>query len=265
VLTSITTTAAAKTARIDAEASFSGGGSGGSGKMTAEGAIDFATGDFQMTVYVDGPLGSALNDGFEMRNVDGVAYMRMPSGLPGFSLPDGKHWIAFDVPSGRNSFTSPFALGTQSDPTKALAYLETVSSDVREVGSESIRGVDTTHYMATLDLAKAIDEQNKDVPSGLRDSMKELAGLFGSVPANVWIDNDGRLRRLSLQLDLSEMFRGLAPNESADADHFVITETFDLYDFGTPVHVEAPPADQVARVPSLGDLGAGGGDSSQGA
>jgi hypothetical protein len=61
------------------------------------------------------------------------------------------------------------------------------------------------------------------------------------------------------------MFRGFDPSGSTGADHVVITETLDLYDFGTPVNVEAPPADQVTRMPSLGDLGTGGGDSSQGA
>jgi hypothetical protein len=262
VLTSITTTAAAKTARIDLQMKMTGG-SKGSFDVTGEGVADFGSGDSDVTMQFDGPIGTVTGDGFEIRSVDGTVYMRVPSTLHA-PLTEDKPWIAVDAPSGSNAFSSPFALGSQSDPTKALAYLEKVSSDVREVGSESIRGVDTTHYTATVDLGKAL-EQNKDVPSGLRDSVKELAGLFGNIPADVWIDGDGRLRRLSLQLDLSEMFRGFGPSGSTGADHVVITETLDLYDFGTPVNVEAPPADQVTRMPSLGDLGTGGGDSSQGA
>ena len=253
VLTSITTTAAARTARIDLQMKMSGD-SMGSFDVTGEGLTDFASGNTDMTMRFDGPIGMEMGDGFEIRGVDGTVYMRMPAALQ-IPLTEDKPWIAVDVPSDSNSFTSPFALGSQTDPTKALAYLEKVSNDVRAVGSEQVRGVDTTHYTATLDLGKAIDADNSVLPPGVRDNMKELAGLFGDIPADVWIDGDGRLRRMTLQLDLGEMFRGLDPSAAAGSDHFVITETVDLFDFGTPVHVEAPPADQVTRMPSLGDLG----------
>ena len=251
VLTSITTTAAAKTARIELEVGFSGGGSG---KMTAEGAVDFGTGDSQMTMYIDGPLGSALSDGIETRTVDGVAYVRMPSGLAGIPTTEGKPWFAVDASKfGNAGDSSPLGLTGQTDPTKALAYLETVSSDVREVGSDTIRGADTTHYRATLDLAKSVDVNAKNVPPGLRDSMKEFAGLFGSIPADVWIDGDGRVRREVLEIDFGKILRGLGAPGSA-TDNSVMTETLDFYDFGAPVHVEAPPADQVSQLPNAGDL-----------
>ena len=57
----------------------------------------------------------------------------------------------------------------QSDPPQFLAYLETVSAGVTKVGTETMRGVDTTHYHATLDLAKAVDRA--DVPPSLRDEL----------------------------------------------------------------------------------------------
>jgi len=253
VLTSITTTAAAQTARIDLQMKMSGD-SMGSFDVTGEGVTDFGSGNTDMTMRFDGPIGMGMGDGFEIRGVDGTVYMRMPAALQ-IPLTEDKPWIAVDVPSGSNSVSSPFALGSQTDPTKALAYLEKVSDDVREVGSDQIRGVDTTHYAATIDLGRAIDATNKELPAGLDDNMDELAGLFGNIPADVWIDTAGRLRRVNLRLDLSDMFRGLDPNGSTGADHVVITETLDLYDFGVPVNVVAPPADQVAHLPSLGDLG----------
>ncbi len=263
VLTAITTTAAAQTARVEMQMKMSAE-SNGSFDVTADGVTDFGSGDSDLTMHFDGPIGSAMGDGFEIRVVGGTVYMRLPSALQ-LPLMQGKSWIAVDGTSDGGSLSSPFGLGTQSDPTKALAYLETVSNDVRAVGSEPIRGVDTTHYTATLDLGKAIDANTKNVPPGLRDSMKELAGLFGNIPADVWIDSDGRLRRMSLRLDLGEMLGGLAPSGPNGADHVVITETYDLYDFGTPVNVEAPPPDQVSHAPSLGDLGVGAGSSPQGA
>jgi hypothetical protein len=253
VLTSIVTTAAAKTARVELTMKMDAG-SKGTFDVTGDGLTDFGSGDSDLTMQFDGPIGALMADGFDVRSVDGTVYMRIPSTL-GTPLTGGKPWIAVDVPSHGSSVGSPFALGSESDPTKALAYLEKVSNDVRAVGSEQVRGVDTTHYTATLDLGKAVDADNSDLPAGVRDNMKELAGLFGDIPADVWIDGDGRLRRMTLQLDLGEMFRGLDPSAATGSDHFVITETVDLFDFGTPVHVEAPPADQVTRMPSLGDLG----------
>jgi hypothetical protein len=257
VLTSITTTAAEKTARTDLEVSFSGGESGGSGRMTSQGVVDFGSGDSQMTMNIDSPLGSALGDGFETRTVDGVAYTRLPSGVSSLPLPAGKQWISIDTSKlgGDSAGLSPFDLSGQADPTKALAYLEKVSSDVREVGSETIRGTDTTHYHATIDLAKSVD--TADVPQGMRESMKQLAGLFGTVPADVWIDADGRMRRERIAIDFGKILSGLGSGtRDAQTENAVMTETLDFYDFGTPVHVEAPPADQVV---SLNDIGLNGG------
>jgi len=122
------------------------------------------------------------------------------------------------------------------------------------VGSETIRGADTTHYHATLDLAKSVDVNGKNVPPGLRDAMKQFAGLFGTIPADVWIDADGRMRRERIEIDFGKVLRGLGGDTGSEADNAVITETLDFYDFGAPVHIEAPPADQVSQFPNAGDV-----------
>jgi hypothetical protein len=251
VLTSIMTTAAAKTARIEMEEKATGAGAGFT--MTGEGVVDFGSGDSQLSMSIDGAIGNLVQNGFEERTVDGVLYARVPSLSRG--LPGGKPWIAVEVPGGANNgvSTSPLGLMGPTDPSQAIAYLEKVSNDVRLVGHDQIHGVDTTHYSATLDLAKAIDG-DANVPPGLRDSMKELAGLFGHLPADVWIDADGRLRQERIQLDLDEMFGGIAPSSTEPSEHTVITATLSLYDFGTPVNVEAPPADQVTQFPNAGDV-----------
>jgi len=93
----------------------------------------------------------------------------------------------------------------------------------------------------------------KNVPPGLRDAMKQFAGLFGTIPADVWIDADGLMRRERIEIDFGKVLRGLgAPGSQTDDS--VITEMLDFYDFGAPVHVEAPPADQVSQFPNAGDV-----------
>jgi hypothetical protein len=221
--------------------------------MTGEGVVDFGSGDSQVSLSADGPLGTVLN-GFEERTVDGVIYMSL--GSLSDEVGGGKPWIAVDLPGvAKNGgpFGSPLGLMGPSDPSQAIAYLEKVSNDVKLVGPEKIRGVDTTHYAATLDLEKAIDSST-NVPPGLRDNLKSLSGLFGTIPADIWIDGDGRLRQERIQLDIDEMFSRMAPDATEPSDHVVVTATLNLYDFGTPVSVEAPPADQVSHLPNAGDF-----------
>ena len=97
VLASVDATTAAKTARIDIQADMSGG-TDLSVSMRGDGVIDFGSGESQFSMSYDGLPGAVLEDGMEIRSVDGVVYMRVPKGLdnlPGF---DGdKPWIAFDT------------------------------------------------------------------------------------------------------------------------------------------------------------------------
>jgi hypothetical protein len=65
-----------------------------------------------------------------------------------------------------------------------------------------------------------------------------------TIPADVWVDSDGLARRIQLKLDLGTM-----AGTGGGSDLPVMTISIDLYDFGVPVHVEAPPADQVTEFP----------------
>ena len=109
----------------------------------------------------------------------------------------------------------------------------------------SIRGVDTTHYQATLDLGKAIDRA--EVPPALREKLEQLLTPQGAdapkLPADVWVDGDGLVRRIRLHLDLGSFLGAAGNGDSAAAPS--MTVSMDLYDFGAPVNVVAPPADQV--------------------
>jgi len=185
--------------------------------------------------------------------------MRMPSVLgemPGVS--GDKEWLAIDTSmrGGGSANFAPLGMTGQSDPTKALAYLQKVSDDVREVGTEEIRGVETTHYRATIDLSKSIDES--EAPEALRDTMKEFAGMFGDIPADIWIDGDGRMRRERIEINFGDVFDRMPGGGKSAVGDYKMTQTLDLYDFGTPVEVEAPPADQVES------LGAGNLPTSKG-
>ncbi len=257
LLASARTTASAGSARMAMSMQLGGSGTDAFA-VTADGISDFSNGDAQLTMHFGGAIAAFMKGDIEMRSVDRVLYLKLPSGVLS-SLGDGKDWISIDASKmpGGASPTSDFGLG-QTDPKQFLAYLETVSDDVKAVGSEEIRGVDTTHYHATLDLGKAADRAN--VPPELRDSLRKLAESMGKsapIPADVYVDSEGRARRITLSIDFGAFGRMLGGSGAAGSDA-VMTMSIDLYDFGVPVSVQAPPASDVSSMPMFGMGGFGG-------
>ena len=241
VLASVKTTAATKSAKVSLSMTVGGTESVA---VKFDGAVDFETGDSQFTADLGGLMGSMMPGGLEMRVVNKVAYVKLPDSLAGFlggagGSGSGGKWLAIDAAKAHPGAPGGFSNLGQGDPTKFLAYLETVSDDVKQVGTDSVRGVETKHYKATLDLGKTIDQAK--VPDSLREKLKGLLEQSGAqaqtIPVDVWVDNDGRVRRTTMQM------------QSA-------TVTLELYDFGAPVNVEAPPADQII---SMKDFGLNGG------
>ena len=255
VLASVLATAAAKTARVSMTMTMTGLGEETEAvEVVVDGVTEFETGNSSMKMQFGG-LGSEDEiGGMETRVVDGVAYLQMPAALGGM-FGEGK-WLK--MPDLGSADSAMPGLG-QSDPSKFLAYLETVSNGVKKVGTDLIRGIETTHYAATLDLGKAVNRA--DMPASLRDELRELfnGDSFSAIPADVWVDEDGIARRIRLQLDLGDLIEDL-PGVSEDAPAMTMTMSMDLYDFGVPVHVVAPPASDVTEFPSFGPSGPSGAD-----
>jgi hypothetical protein len=251
LLASVQATTAAKTARMSM--SMEAGIGGASFAVSGEGITNFTNGDSSLTMKYAAPR--VLSGGaIEIRVVDGDGYMKMPEFLGEIFGSD--KW--FKMPDVGDANSAVPGLG-QSDPSEFLAYLEGVSAGVKKVGSEPIRGVDTTHYSASIDLRKAV--ARADAPQSLRDEIKDLFGNSdgpaATIPADVWVDDDGLARRIKLQLD----FGDIAPADAEAGDLPTMTISMDLYDFGVPVHVEAPPADEVTEFPfPLGATGSTGAD-----
>lgn len=115
-----------------------------------------------------------------------TVYMRSP--LFASVLPAGKTWGAVDLRKAGKRFGVDTSQYAQQDPTDILGALRQAGS-VKKVGSATVDGVDTTHYRATVHLAK----------------------VAGAVPIDVWIDNDDLVRRMktsyastSMQMDFSK-------------------------------------------------------------
>lgn len=174
--------------------------------------------------------------GLELRQrmVDGVMYMEMPQ-EPGvfYSL--------------RLDDLMDTSLAGSADPTQGLEMLRGASDDITEVGRESIRGADVTHYRGTVDISEALEM----LKGALREQLEQVLATGGDgLPFDAWIDDDGRLRQLDQTMTLT---MPQLPGQSID-----VTSRLEMYDFGVSVDVVAPPAGAVRDGAPLLDAFRGG-------
>lgn len=183
--------------------------------------------------------------------VDGTTfYMRFPllSGL----IPGGKPWLKFDLQTlGAEQGLDLGQLQqlNQGDPSQILGYLRGAGT-VEEVGTETINGVETTHYRAVVDLDRVADVAPAELQEQVREQIELLKEQTGQteLPIEVWVDADGLPRRIVYTFDLS-----LGDPESSTSTVL----TMDFSDYGLDVTVEPPPATEVTDISEL--AGAAGG------
>jgi len=189
-------------------------------------------------------------DGYSLHELmlDGVMYMRFPQLVyPSLHLDPSKPWLKVDMTAvaGKDlgsAFQSLTGGDQSADMTQYLAFLSNAASGIRRVGTDTVRDEPTTHFRATLDLqGKALDSMSSRMQGGMTDAQRrafvDLYRKLGVryVPIDAWIDGAGRARKMELDL----------PLDMAGAGKGHETLTMELYDFGTPVSLVAPSADQV--------------------
>lgn len=173
-----------------------------------------------------------------------TAYIRFP--LIAKQLPAGKTWIkgdAKDLSRADAGQLSQFGSFAGTDPRDVFGFLKAVSGSIEAVGSEKIRGVETSHYRATVDTAKLeqlVPADQRQSLGGLDQTAKQ-AGLT-ELPLDIWIDAEQRVSKLSVDLDAKQ------PGSDAALNASLVVE---LYDYGAPFDVELPPADQVVDAATL--------------
>lgn len=220
---------------------------------SAEGRFDTKHQRGEMTFSIDDSslFGEAAPDGgaLEQRLVFDRLTFYVRSPIFDAMLPAGKHWMKVDLGAlGEQTGLDLSALITQGggqDPTQVLTYLKAAGGDVTRVGSETVRGVATTHYKATIDFKRVPESAPAEQRAAVRRSINELIELSGtsSAPLEVWIDGDGLARRI-----LTTTTTGTA------AQRIKLRQRIELYDFGTKVDVTIPPAGETVDAGDLGQL-----------
>jgi hypothetical protein len=209
-----------QTVKQNGEGEFAAKGKRGSLTMTTSGA----GADLEMQMVVAWP----------------VIYIRFPAGS-GAELPPGKEWVGVDMQKLGEKLGFDFnelMQANQSDPAQGLAYLREVA-DLETVGTEEVRGIETTHFRGVVDLRRVAEE----VPEA-KDSVERLIELskVDRVPSEVWVSADGLIRRIKFSYD------NMRPPGARPMD---MTMQMELYDFGARVSIEEPPAAEVIPLQRL--------------
>jgi len=173
-----------------------------------------------------------------------TAYIHFP--LLAKQLPAGKTWIKGNAKelsgpgAGQLGRVGSFA-GT--DPRSVFALLKAVSGSIEAVGSEKIRGVETSHYRATIDSAKLqqLVPANKQQSLGGLNQAANQAGVK-ELPLDIWIDAEQRVRKIAVDLNAKQ------PGAGTPIKASLVVE---FYDYGTPLDLQLPPADLVVDAASL--------------
>jgi hypothetical protein len=173
--------------------------------------------------------------GFTLEEIvdDGDIYMRSPE--LGSVLGGAGRWMLMrsevfgDLLQGGAS-----GAGFSGSPTQQLDALEQASDQVTEVGPERINGVATTHYRATLDIQKMIDELKGQVSGDFEDLIEQSMEQVTSATVDVWIDGDGLLRRETSASSMGSLG--------------TFTMTMDFSHYGIRPDIQVPPESEVFDV-----------------
>lgn len=99
----------------------------------------------------------------------------------------------------------------QLAPDSFLGVLRSASRTTERVGEHDVRGKPTVRYALAVDCERA-----------------EILNCEGTAAVDVWIDDQGLVRRI---------------RHNDDSDVVIL----EFYDFGLPVEIDPPPADQVVE------------------
>lgn len=171
----------------------------------------------------------------ETRYIGDQAWMRVPALT---ELVGGKPWIELADTDEPESGLD-LALGNSPDnPAALLPYLRSLGP-VTEVGKQQVRGLETTHYSATVELDRVPDQAPADERDELREKIERTIEQTGqrTVPLDIWVDEDALPRRMR--------FVDVSPPGEDEKYPTTWSATIDILEYGVPVEVVPPPPGKV--------------------
>jgi hypothetical protein len=223
-------TGKSKSAKFSIESSVAGQQLSGQG----QGRFDGDNTAMQMKMNI-GPVDE------ELRYVNKTLYIQLPAQYRAQAT-SGKAWgkLSADSPAAK-------AMGAnqaeQNDPSKILDQIQQAGT-ITKSEQTVLDGQPVTHYWINVDVAKAMGQlSSAGLPPEQLDQIKTKVPTF---PMELWLNGD------MLPVQVTEDMTPLMAAAGAPASAGGLKMTMKYSDWGVPVDVQAPPADQV------GDLKTGG-------
>ncbi|PRX49068.1 hypothetical protein B0I33_103101 [Prauserella shujinwangii] len=199
-----------------------------------EGVYDGANSKMAITMNMGGQT-------MEMRLVDRTMYMKLPGEAA--AQMGGKEWVKVSAdgtdPLSQQLGSSFDQMAEQSDPSKVLDQIKQ-AGEITNSEETTLDGQDVTHYTIELDFAKIADQYGAAGVS--EEQMKQLADKVGKLPMELWLNGDNLPVQVSM--DMAKVMEA-AGAPAGQGGSMLMKYT----DWGAPVNVEAPPADQVGEFP----------------
>lgn len=168
----------------------------------------------------------------EIRLVDKAMYIG--GGAEAAKEMDGKSWMKFDLAALGADGEELDQLGSASQADKNPATESTFltgAKDVEKVGTETVDGVETTHYKGTItlaDLEKTLADEDKATREKREKSLEQYEKMgLDRLTMDTWIDGDDRTKQFRMR---------------GDAAKGPLDMTITFLGFNEPVKVSAPPA-----------------------
>lgn len=181
---------------------------------------------------------------FEVRQIGDTVYINNP----GYVALSGSEteWIAGPAEPGHGA-AGDFLQGSPLSPAEVLDPLQTGEGSVEEIGKETVRGVETTHYRVTYSKESLLAAAEKS------QFAEDLTAVGDEVIVDVWMD-DSNLYKLVFDIDGS----GISDPEVDSFERTLMV--FEIYDYDADIVIETPPADQVTYSDAVGSFSFGFGD-----
>jgi hypothetical protein len=201
------------------------------GDLHGAGAYDSDAKRLQIGFGLPSPTGGSMRMDVVTDTSDGaVVYARFPLLAP--MLPDGKTWLRLDVgkiAKGHGLDLTQLLQANQGSPAPVLDALIKSNTSLK-LGRETVGGVETTHYRAAVDpkelaLAQVQGEAREQLEQAL------AAAKVVTLPIDVWVGDDGLVRRL--RLTMPDVASGTTGAGS-------VTFTEELSGYGEQVDVALP-------------------------
>lgn len=160
-----------------------------------------------------------------------TVYLR--SKLFASALPPGRRWMGIDPWLGNDPEGMLPAAG---DAEGQLELLANGSGEVRELGEDEVRGVSTTRYEAVVDFRKYAAVLRREGRRAPARYFGKLTKLTPPTQTDVWIDGDGLVRRMTIEMPVLDESGKPGPT---------IDMQIEFFDFGIAPTIRLPESSDV--------------------